>query len=168
MAATLYGAQLMTSPTNGVDYDHSAIGKNSEAITFNDILTLDASHGLKVAGSTDSVIGIAIATATMASTNETVAKAKPSFIPIAQDYEFLMGTNADLSALTSVGAYYQLVAGGTGAQQVDVNNGVTTTTSRVVMCTTVDPNNLGGTGSGSGLRQGLFKFVKVFNVKSNT
>jgi len=131
-------------------------------------VTIDASDGLKVAGATDSVIGVVVKTQTMTSNNETVAKVKPSYRVIDLDYEFLMGTNSDMSALTSVGAYFKLVAGGTGAQQVDTNAGAQTTTNRVVMCTSVDPNGLGGTGAGSGLRQGLFKFVKVFNVKSNT
>lgn len=167
MAQTLYGAKVRTSPTNEVNYASNAIGKNSEVIALDDILTIDASHGLKVAGATDSVIGVSASTVTMASDNETVAKVKPSYTPIDQDMEFLMGTNADLSALTSIGAYYKLVAGGTGAQQVDVNAGVTTGNARVVVCTGVDPQGLGGTGAGSGLRQGLFKFVKVFNIKSD-
>jgi|APCry1669188910_1035180.scaffolds.fasta_scaffold63862_2 hypothetical protein len=167
MAQTLYGATLFKSPSNDVNFNSSIIGKNSEVITSGDILTIDASDGLKVGGATDTVIGVAVKTTTMTSSNETVAKVTPSHIAIDKDYEFLMGTNADMSALTSVGAYYKL-AGTTGAQQVDVNSGAQTTTNRVVMCTKVDPNNLGGTGSGSGLRQGIFKFVKVFNVKSNT
>jgi len=103
----------------------------------------------------------------MASNNETVAKVQPVYTPISQDYEFMMGTNADLSAITSIGAYYKLVAGGTGAQQVDVNAGVQTTSNRVVVCTGVDPQGLGGTGSGSGLRMGLFKFVKVYNLRND-
>lgn len=168
MAQTIYGAQLKSTPSGSVNYDSSIIGKNSEVIALGDILTVDISDGLKVAGATDSVIGVANKIVTMASNNETVAKVKPSYTVIDQDYEFLMGTNADLSALTSVGAYYKLVAGGTGAQQVDVTAGAQTTTNRVVMCTGVDPAQAGGTGAGSGLRQGLFKFVKVFNVKSNT
>ena len=158
---------MQTSPTNAADYDHNGIGKNSEVFAIGDVLTMDASHGLKVAGATDSVMGISATSATMASNNETVAKVTPSYTPINQDYEFLMGTNADLSALTSIGAYYKLVAGGTGAQQVDVNAGVQTTSNRVVICTGVDPQGLGGTGSGSGLRQGLFKFVKVFNLRND-
>ena len=168
MAVTLYGAVMVTSPTNESNFDSNIIGKNSEVFTANDIVTIDASNGLKVAGATDSVIGVVRKTQTMTSSNQTVAKVKPSYTPIDQDYEFLMGTNSDMSALTSVGGYFKLVAGGTGAQQVDTNAGVVTTTDRVVMCTAVDPNNLGGTGAGSGLRQGLFKFVKIYNVKSNT
>lgn len=168
MAVTLYGASLSSSPTNGENYDGGrVIGKNSEVFTVNDIVTIDASDGLKVAGATDTVYGVVNKTVTMASTNETVAKVMPSVQPIDEDYEFLMGTNSDLSPLTSVGAYYKLT-GTTGVQQVDVTSGVQTTTNRVVVCTEVDPMGLGGTGSGSGLRQGRFKFVKVTNVKSNT
>lgn len=157
----------MKSPTNAQNLAHNLIGKNSEVFAIGDILTL-GTDGIYVAGATDSIIGVAAEAATMTATNETVKLYKPAYIPIDQDTEFLMGTNSDMSALTSVGAYYSLVAGGTGAQQVDTNGGAKTTTNRVVICTAVDPNGIGGTGSGSGLRQGLFKFVKVFNVKSNT
>ena len=167
MAQTFYGAQLITAPTNTNNNDSNFIGRNSEVFAVGDILTA-GSDGIYVAGATDSVVGISNVKATMTSTNETVALVKPSYIPIDQDYEFLMGTNSDMSALTSVGVYYKLVAGGTGAQQVDTNAGAQTTTNRVVICTTVDPGGIGGTGAGSGLRQGNFKFVKVFNVKSNT
>ncbi len=167
MSQTLYGAAVITSPTNTTNYDSNLIGKNSEVFAVGDILTL-GTDGLYVAGATDSIIGVSATKATMSATNETVALVKPSYVPIDQETEFLMGTNSDMSALTSVGAYYSLVAGGTGAQQVDTNAGARTTTNRVVICTAVDPQGIGGTGSGSGLRQGNFKFVKVFNVKSNT
>ena len=167
MTRTIYGAELFKSPTNPVNFASAVIGKNSEVFTSGDVATIDASDGLKVAGATDSVIGVVQKTATMTSSNETVAKVTPAYIPVDQDYEFLMGTNADMSPLTSVGAYYKLT-GTTGAMQVDVTSGAMTGTARIVMCTKVDPNAEGGTGSGSGLRQGLFKFVKVFNVKSNT
>lgn len=166
MATTIYGASIQKSPTNEVNFASQVIGKNSEVFTLGDILTVDASNGLKVAGATDPVVGVAQKTVTMASNNETVAKVTPSYIPVDQSYEFLMGTNSDLSALTSVGAYYKLT-GTTGAQQVDVTSGVQTTTNRVVVCTAVDPKKLGGTGSGSGLRQGLFKFVKVHALLDN-
>ena len=169
MAQTLYGAIPGQSVDKELNLSYDVIGKNSEQFTYGDIVTIDASHGAKVAGATDSVYGIYAGNgATMTSSNETVALVKPALIPIDTDTEFLMGTNSDMSALTSPSAYFKLVAGGTGAQQVDTNSGAQTTTNRVVMCTKVDPNQVGGTGSGSGLRQGLFKFVKVFNVKSNT
>ena len=167
MAQTIYGASVVTSPVNAHNYQYNFIGKNSEVFASGDVVTADASHGLKVAGATDSVVGVIAKTQTMTSNNETVAKVTPAFVPSDEGVEFLMGTNADLSALTSVGAYYKLVAGGTGAQQVDVNAGVQTTTNRVVVCTAVDPFGIGGTGSGSGLRQGLFKFVKVYALLDN-
>ena len=165
MATTIYGAQVVKSPTRETNYASGIIGKNSEVFAVGDILTIDASHGLKVAGATDSIIGISATAATMTATNETVALVTPAYVPIDQDTEFFMGCNLALTPLTSVGAYYSLVAGGTGAQQVDVNAGVRTTTNRVVMCTKVDPYGLGTSDS---LKQGYFKFVKIFNVKSNT
>lgn len=163
---TIYGAVVFTSPTKETNTDGGrVIGKNSEVFTANDIVTIDHSDGLKVAGATDSVYGTILKTQTMTSSNETVAKVKPYVFPIDQSYEFLMGTNADLSALTSVGEYYSLT-GTTGAQQVDVSGGAVTGASRVVICTKVDPQAIGGTGAGSGLRQGLFKFVKVTDFQA--
>ncbi len=166
--AILYGAKPIQNPTLGVNYDYSVIGKNSEVFASYDVVEIDSSHGLKViASATPSVFGVVAKTATMTSDNETVAKVKPAVEPIDQDTEFLMGTNADLSALTSPGTYYKLT-GATGAIQVDVTSGAQTTTNRVVICTQVDPRGIGGTGSGSGLREGQFKFVKITNVRSNT
>lgn len=163
--ATIYGAQIVTSPNNPTNTDGGrVIGKNSEVFTANDLVTIDPSDGLKVAGATDSIYGVVLKTQTMTSDNETVAKAKPLCFPIDQQYEFLMGTNADLSPLTSVGAYYKLT-GTTGVQQVDVTSGAQTGTSRIVICTAVDPNGIGGTGAGSGLRQGLFKVVKPSDIR---
>lgn len=168
MARTIYGAELFKSPALETNFVQNLIGKNSEVFAFGDLVEYVASHGLEViASATPSVLGVSAKTQTMTSSNETVAKVKPAYIPIDQDMEFLMGTNSDLDALTSPGVYYKLT-GATGAIQVDVTSGAQTTTNRVVVCTGVDPLNEGGTGSGSGLRQGLFKFVKVLNVKSNT
>ncbi len=161
MAQTIYGAQQDTSPNNPTNTDGGRVtGKNSEVFTANDVVTIDAINGLKVAASTDDIYGVVLKTQTMSSSNQTVAAVKPICFPVDQSYEWLMGTNADLATLTSVGAYYT-ITGTTGIQQVDVNAGTAATTSRQVICTQVDPNGLGGTGSGSGLRQGLFKFVKI-------
>jgi hypothetical protein len=164
----IYGAEVYKSPTREVNFESNGIGKNSEVFASGDLVEMDASDGLKViASATPTVIGVVQKTQTMTADNETVAKVKPSYIPIDQDMEFLMGTNADLSPLTSIGTYYKLT-GGTGAIQVDVTSGAQTTTNRVVVCTHVDPKSQGGTGAGSGLRVGTFKFVKVNNVLSNT
>jgi hypothetical protein len=94
---------------------------------------------------------------------ETVAKVKPVCLVPDQGYEFLMGCNADLTPLTSVGAYYKLTTGTTATVQVDVTSGVQTTTNRVVECTAVDPRGIGGTGAASGLREGKFRIVKPYN-----
>lgn len=103
----------------------------------------------------------------MSATNQTVALVKPAVQPIDQTADYLMGTNSDLVALTSPGTFYKLT-GTSSTIQVDVSSGAQTGSARVVICSKVDPNNEGGTGSGSGLRQGLFKFVRVFNIKSDT
>lgn len=165
MAATIFGAHTRKSPTKEQNYSYGVLGKNSTVFNENDIVAVDAAHGMIVAPVTTPVLGVIAKTQTMSSTNETVAKVQPAFVPIDQDYEFLMGTNADLSPLTSPTAYFNLT-GTTGAQQVDVAGGATTGTAAIVMCTKVDPNNIGGTGAGSGLRQGLFKFIRVLNYKN--
>lgn len=163
MTRILYGAQLFTSPVNGNNYDGGrVIGKNSEVFNSGDPVTITAGF-LLVAGTTDPIYGIVVADGTMTSDNQTVAKVKPYVQVPDLSYEFLMGTNADLAA-TSVGTYYKLTAATTGAVQVDVTSGAMTGTARVVECTKVDPNNEGGTGAGSGLRQGLFRIVKPFNI----
>jgi len=166
--STLYGGKLRTSPVNGANFDGGkVIGKNSEVFTANDPVTIDAANGLKVAGTTDKVYGFVQKTQTMASDNQTVAKVKPSVLVPDLSYEFLMGCNADLDPLVSVGAYYKLGTATTGLVQVDVASGVQTGSSRIVECTQVDPDNLGGSGAGSGLRQGKFRLVKVFDLTSD-
>lgn len=159
--ATIYGAQLQKSPTNENNYAYGVIGKNSEVFNANDLVTRGVT-GMIVATPSDAILGVIPKDITMASDNQTVAKVEPAFVPIDQDYEFLMGTNADLDPLASPGAYYN-ITGLTGVQQVDVTGGVTTGADAVVVCTKVDPNGLGGTGAGSGLRTGLFKIIRVIN-----
>lgn len=166
MARTIYGASVANSPTKEVNFDGGrVIGGNSVVFTQGDTVKISSGF-LQIAGTTDAVYGIVNKTATMASTNQTVAQVKPSVTPIDQNMEFLMGTNADISG-TNVGVYYRLTGATTNTIQVDVSNGATTGTSRVVICTKADPLQEGGTGSGSGARQGLFKFVKVMNFSSN-
>jgi hypothetical protein len=166
MSRTIYGAELNKTPDGkgAVNFDGGkVIGKNSEAFTAGDPVTI-ASGLLVVAGTTDTIYGIVQKTQTMASNNQTVDKVKPVVLVPDLGYQFLMGTNSDLAA-TNVGTYYKLTAATTGAVQVDVSAGAMTGTARVVECTAVDPFNEGGTGSGSGLRQGLFRFVKVTNAQ---
>ena len=167
MSAILYGAlQLSKSPVNEDNYCYDAIGKNSEIFTGGDIVSIDATNGLKVAVAQGAIAGVVAKTVTMASDNQTVAKVSPAFTPIDLDYEFLMGTNSDLTPITSIGDTYQIV-GTTGVQQVDVNTGIVVPGSGgQVEITKVDPLNIGGTGSGSGLRQCYVKFVKLVNNRT--
>jgi hypothetical protein len=163
--ATIYGATIVTSPNNPTNTDGGRIlGDNSEVFTANDLVTAEIGSGtLAVAGATDPIYGIVLKTQTMASDNESVAKIRPICFTVDQQYELLMGTNADL-AEANLGDYFKLT-GATGAQQVDVASGAQTGTSRIVMLTKIDPNGLGGTGAGSGLRQGLFKVVKPSDIR---
>lgn len=164
MSRTIYGATIAKSPVLENNFDGGkVIGNNSEVFTSGDPVTISSGF-LQVAGTTDVIYGIVQKTQTMASDNETVAKVKPVVLVPDLGYEFLMGTNADLAA-TNVGTYYKLTAATTGAVQVDVSAGAMTGTARVVECTAVDPFSEGGSGSGSGLRQGLFRFVKQTNTQ---
>lgn len=160
----LFGAQVYQELGNPSNARYDIIGNNSEVFTANDIVSTSG-NDLIVAGATDVIFGVTLKTATMTSDNETVAKVCPSVVP-AENTVFLMGTNSDLTGnATDDGNYYKLT-GTTGAQQVDVASGVTTTTSRIVEIVKVDPRNIGGTGAGSGLREVLVRFVKtpVLNV----
>lgn len=161
----LYGAVEQKSPTKETNYSYGTRGKNSEVFTENDVITAGV-NGMFVAGAGDAVLGVIAKTQTMAGSNETVEKVEPAFTPIDQDYEFLMGTNADLDPLADVNAYFD-ITGTTGIQQVNVSAGHMLPPYGIVMCTKVDPNQVGGSGAGSGLRQGLFKFVKILNYRFN-
>lgn len=160
--AVLYGAQPWNNNDAEIDLNFDAIGKNSEAFTLYDPVTY-ASGQLVVAGTTNAILGVVGQTVTMASTNAGTsgARVQPGYTPVNEDDTFLMGTNADLTGnATDPGTYYKLTANTTNTVQVDVTSGVQTTTSRVVMIKQVDPRGIGGTGSGSGLREVVVTFVK--------
>lgn len=162
MATTIYGAIPWEFKTKDANYNTDLIGKNSEAFTSNDPIT-NASGLLTVAGTTNTVIGVVAKTATMTSTNAGTSGARvaPLYTPTDETTQFLMGTNADLTGnATDGGTYYKLTANTTNTVQVDVTNGVQTTTARVVMIKKVDPFNEGGTGAGSGLRKCIVVFVR--------
>lgn len=163
MSQTLYGAVVFHSPTKETNTDGGlVIGKNSVAFTANDLVAIDNTNGLEIATASTDIYGVVMTTQTMGASNQTVQLVKPMCFVPDQSYQWLMGTNADLSPLTSVGQYYA-ITGTTGIMQVDVNGGAVTGASRQVVCLGVDPNAVGGTGTGSGVRQGLFQFVKIQN-----
>ena len=158
--AILYGAQVYQETGNPSNLRYDVIGNNSEVFTANDVVSTSGGD-LIVAGATDVVYGAVAKTQTMTSDNETVAKVCPGFVDALPSTIFLMGSNGDFTGnATDVGTYYKLT-GTTGAQQVDQASGVQTTTSRIVEIVKVDPRNIGGTGSGSGLREVLVRFVKT-------
>lgn len=159
--AITYGATLLKSKKLETDYQFDAIGKNSEVIAVNDPLTI-ASGVLKVAGTTDTIVGFAAKTQTMASNNQTVALVQPGYTPVEESALYFMGTNADLTGnATDGGTYYKLTTATSGAVQVDVTSGVVTGANRVVEIVEVDPLAHGGTGSGSGLREVTVRIVKT-------
>lgn len=159
MAATLYGAQLAQAPGNAVNARYDMIGVSSDVVKAGDIMSMQSGNIGVVSAATQAVAGVAITPATAAQNDGSTKYI--GFIPADENYVWLMGTNSDLTDnATDYGTFYG-ITGGTGAQQVNVSGGVTTTTSRQVMIVKVDPFNVGGTGSGSGLRQCLVKFVRV-------
>lgn len=158
--AVLYGAEVFQEGANPSNLRYDIIGNNSEVFTRNDIVTTSGGD-LVVASATSVIFGVVAKTQTLTSDNETVAKVRPGFVDPQADTIFLMGANGDFSGNdTDVGTYYK-ITGATGAQQVDQASGVQTTTSRIVEIVKVDPRGIGGTGSGSGLREVLVRFVKT-------
>lgn len=158
--ATIFGAQPWGYPSMDANANYDVIGTNSTAFTTYDPVTY-SSGSLVVAGTTSAVLGVALKTETMASDNETVAQVAPGYYPTGEQSVFLMGTNADLTGnATDPGTYYKLTAATSGTVQVDVTSGTVDDQNRVVMIKSVDPQNIGGTGAGSGLRQCLVIFVK--------
>lgn len=156
----IFGATVNTENRNESNLDYDVIGKSSEVFTSGDIVNI-TSGVLKVAAATDVVSGVVAKTQTMASDNQTNAKIVPGYVPADPQTIFLMGTNADLTGNATDGGTYYKLTGVTGAQQVDVTSGVQTTTSRIVEIVQVDPRGIGGTGSGSGVRECLIRFVKT-------
>jgi hypothetical protein len=140
------------------------LGSNSTTYTKGDVVAHQGGQLIvKGASSSPAIVGVVLKTATMSSTNQTVAKVYPSYYDLSQkDTTWLMGTWTDMAETTSVGLFMTIQSDGTTAiQQVDPTEAVTTGNKELV-CLEVDPQAEGGTGSGSGLRQGLFRFVKVF------
>lgn len=158
-------AKLKLMPGAYENFASNVIGKNSEVLSDGDLVTTTGAAGLKVAAAGEAIIGVKIGAETMTSTNATVAFVKPTYMPLDQDYEFEMDTNADLSVLVSPGSSYN-ITGTTGAIVVDVLGGVQTGATAIVTCTKVDPSQLGGTGVGSGLRVGLFKITKIVGAEN--
>ncbi len=158
MAQIIYGATVAKEGQNGSNLSFDAFGKNSEVFASGDIVQLTS--GLLNVG-TVTMVGVVLKTQTMTGTNATVAKVTPGYVPITDTTIFLMGTNADLTGNgTDAGTYYP-ITGATGAQQVNVSGGVTAGLGRSVEIVEVDPFGIGGTGSGSGLRQVLVRLIKT-------
>ncbi len=159
MATDKKGAFLARAAGFGVEViNYDAIGKNSEAFTVGDPVSF-ASGQLAVSGATSTVAGIVVQTVTVASNNVGGANQVVGYIPVDETTVFRMTSNSDLTGnSTDPGTYYKLV-GTTGAVQLDGTAAVSTT-SRVVMIKKVDPDNIGGTGAGSGLRQVEVIFVR--------
>lgn len=146
----MYGAQNARTNVDIPSYDSaSPIGKNSEVFNKGDIVTV-ASGFVKVSGVNDRPYGIIDLTATMSSTNQTVAKQRPPIVPNTSDLTFEMDLNAD-GAEADNGSFFQLT-GTTGAMLVDYSS--KSATVGPVVLVKLDPR-----GEGS-VRRGLFRFAK--------
>ena len=153
----IYGATPVQEQGLAQNMRYDTLGKDSEVFAVYDPITI-ASGVLAVAGTTNTVVGVAQKVATMPATNDTVY---PPYIPVSNGSIYLMGTNSDLTDNETDGGTYYKLTGSTGTVQVDVTSGVQTTSSRVVEIVKVDPFLDGGSGSGSGLRKCYVRFVKT-------
>ncbi len=157
----IYGASVIRNNVAEVDINYDAIGKNSEAFTIGDPVTI-ASGQLRRAGNSETIVGYATKTVTMTADNVTVAKVTPGYVPVSEGALYLMGSNTDLTGnATNPGNYCALTGNTTGAVQIDGSNLARTTVDRVVEIVQVDPFNEGGTGAGSGLRVAVVRIVKT-------
>ena len=157
----VYGLSLAEATTMDDNFEYDVLGTNSAAFTLGDPITV-ASNLALVAGNSDAVIGFAVKTQTMTSTNVGTANVQPGYHPIQENELYLMGTNTDLtSTAANFGQYCNLTANTTGTVQVNASNLARTGADRVVQIVTVDPFNEGGTGAGSGLRTVLVRVVKT-------
>ncbi len=153
MASTIFGASLYQSPNMEENIRYDVLGADSEAFKNGDIVTVDTGVVSLVDAATEKIYGVIQGAQTMPSTNDTVY---PGVTPAGENYIFLMGCNAALTDNeTDYGKFFG-ITGASGAQQIDVVSGVTTTTSRQVVIIKVDPNNVGGT---EGPQEALVKFV---------
>ncbi len=155
--ATIFGATVFQEGGNSSNTRYDTLGKDSEVFAPGDVVGI-SSGVLLVATGTSVLVGVATKTATMGGTNDTVY---PPYIPIKDDTIFLMGTNADLTDNETNGGTYYHLSGATGAVTVDVTAGVATTTGRQVEIVKVDPLGIGGSGSGSGLRNVLVRLINT-------
>ncbi len=159
--AVIFGASIASKPNNESNILYDIIGKNSAAFTVGDPITVASSQAL-VAGNSDTIVGIVVKTQTMTSANVGTVNVAPGYTPVDDDTLYLMGTNTDLTnTATNFGNYCNLTSNTTGTVQVNAANVARTTTDRVVAIQVVDPFNEGGSGSGSGLRTVLVRFVKT-------
>ncbi len=152
---------MASSPTNESNLEYDIVGTNSAAFTVGDPITV-ASNLALVAGNSDTIIGFAAKTQTMAANNVGTVNVAPGYHPIQTNDLYLMGTNTDLtSTQINFGDYCSLTANTTGIVQVNASNIARTGSDRVVSIVVVDPFNEGGSGAGSGLRTVLVRVVKT-------
>lgn len=155
--ATIFGATVFQEGGNPSNIRYDTLGKDSEVFAPGDVVGV-TSGVLLVAVATGGIVGVAQKTQTMGGTNDTVY---PPYIPVTDTTIFLMGTNSDLTDNETNGGTYYNISGATGATTVDVTAGLATGVLRAVEIVKVDPLGIGGSGSGSGLRNVLVRFVRT-------
>ena len=163
MASIIYGMQPYGFQNLEQNMESYAVGKNSEVFAVFDPVTY-TNGTIAVAGTTNSIMGVAMKAQTMSSTNNGAANVTPLTVPVDETTVFLMGggnsATTGFNLIADVGTYWKLT-GTTGSVQVDIGAGVQTTTNRNVMIVKVDPLNEGTTGSTSaGDHKVLVKVVR--------
>jgi hypothetical protein len=101
---------------------YPVLGKNSEVITAGDPVSIDSDGFLIASVAGGKVLGFAIETKTMTSTNSTVALYCPQYIPA--DGVWMLYQSDQACTQTDIGAYAD-ITGTTGAFYIDLAAGAT-------------------------------------------
>jgi len=130
-------AQKFLNVRHDVQSGYPIIGKNSTQFSQVDPVVADSSGWLDIAGTTTKVLGFSTDDRTMASTNQTVAKIKPTYVP---SQGVLAQITADQAVTqTDIGAYADTGTATTGAFVVNLVAG---TSGQFHVLGAADPDSL--------------------------
>lgn len=153
--AQIFGFSVYQEGNAASSIRYDTNGATSTTIAVGDVLGISSGKLVLATGTT-----VNVGLAAKVQTSSTTSAVLP-YIPITDTTIFLAGTNADLTDNKTDGGTYYHISGTTGVQVVDVTAGVATTTGRQIEIVKVDPNGVGGSGSGSGLRQVLCRIINT-------
>lgn len=115
------------------------IGENSQQFSVADPVTAQADGFLDIAAAAEKILGWSVDSRTMAATNQTVAKAKPLYLPAEG---ILAQITGDIAVTQTVmDSYSDFSTATTGAYVVDVTN-ATSSTAQVHILGSPDPDSL--------------------------